>query len=133
LGVLRGRELPGPAELPELIARFTEHTGVPARLKVLGAPRDLPAEARVALYRAAQEALTNVTRHASAEAVTVQLCWGPGEVVLEIDDIGQPPTATPSGTGLGLVGMQERAALAGGTVVAGPTEGGFQVAVRLPL
>lgn len=133
LGVLRGRELPGPEELPELVARFSEHTATPARLRVRGAPRELASEARVALYRAAQEALTNVTRHSRASSVLVTLHWRPHEVVLEVDDVGEPAATDDSGSGLGLVGMRERAELAGGSVAAGPTATGFRVTVRLPL
>lgn len=142
IGALRGDELPGPERLPELVA---EHPG--ARFVVSGEARDLPSEARLALYRVAQEALTNVRRHAAEGArVDVELAWGPGEVELTVAD--HAPVAVSSrsaptgggrmdlsgvaGGGHGLTGMRERAELLGGRLEACRTEGGFRVALWLP-
>ena len=83
-------------------------------------------------YRIVQEALTNTLRHADARHATVSLGFDPDELTVEIVDDG---VATPgNGDGRGLVGMRERAAVFGGTVDAGPVDGGgFRVAARLPL
>ena len=77
-----------------------------------------------------QEALTNVTRHARARAVTVRLAYDDGMTVEVIDD-GIGGTAAP---GNGIVGMRERAAALGGKVEAGPYPGGgFRVSAHLPV
>ncbi len=111
-----------------------------ATLTVTGTPRDLPSDARLALYRVAQEALTNVRRHADAERVDVALAWSPGEVVLTVEDRagvpvgagGEAPRRVGPGGGHGLTGMRERAELLGGTLDAGPTPDGFRVRLALP-
>jgi signal transduction histidine kinase len=84
----------------------------------------------LAAYRIVQEALTNVTRHARARAVTVRLGYGDGVTVEVVDDgVG----AGGAGPGNGIAGMRERAAALGGTVEAGSRPGGgFGVVARLP-
>jgi signal transduction histidine kinase len=84
----------------------------------------------LAAYRIVQEALTNVTRHASARTVTVRVTYDDGVTVEVIDDgVGG---AAPVGNGI--IGMRERAAALGGTVDAGPrTGGGFRVVAYLPV
>jgi signal transduction histidine kinase len=121
-------------------------SGMPVTVDVQGEPRELPAEARLAVYRTAQEALTNVRRHASPERVEVRLDYRSDAVALEVRDHGG--VAVPSGSaglvgggsaaggapgpGYGLTGMRERAELLGGTLVAEPTEDGFRVHLVLP-
>lgn len=78
---MRGGEMPGPDRLGALADEFREQTGVPTALALDGPPRELSSEARLAVYLTAQEALTNVRRHAVAERVDVRLRWrraGPG-------------------------------------------------------
>jgi signal transduction histidine kinase len=87
-------------------------------------------------YRIVQEALTNVRKHAPGAAATVRLSYAPSELRLEVDN-GPSPAAngTPAmpGTGSGIVGMQERVALYGGSLqVARRPDGGFRVSARLP-
>lgn len=107
-------------------------------LRVTGTPRTLSADARVTLYRAAQEALTNVARHAAAERVEITLAYEPDRVVLAVADHGPgaPVLAGAdgegSGGGYGLTGMRERAELLGGTLEAGPTGDGFRVELGVP-
>ena len=69
---LRGGDMPGPDRLPALADQFREQTGVETALALDGEPRELPSEARLAVYRTAQEALTNVRRHADAERVDLR-------------------------------------------------------------
>jgi signal transduction histidine kinase len=92
-----------------------------------------PAAIQLAIFRIAQESLTNVVRHAQATSATVTLHEDHGEYVLTISDNG---TAAPSGTepGRGLLGMRERAELYGGAFRAERrAQGGFEVEARFPI
>ena len=82
----RGEELPGPERIGALADAFKEQSGLPVALEVRGEPRELPPDARLAMYRTAQEALTNVRRHATAERVDVKLDYGPDSTVLVVED-----------------------------------------------
>jgi signal transduction histidine kinase len=135
VGTLRDDALPGPDRLPSLIADFERLTGVECRFEQLGEPVALTPEASVALFRGAQEALTNIGRHASASRVDVRLEWDDDRVTLRVIDDGLGAAIAVSGGGSGgngLRGMRERAELAGGQFDAGPTSRGFAVELRLP-
>ncbi|WHM36078.1 histidine kinase [Streptomyces sp. BPTC-684] len=109
--------------------------GGPAGVEVAGERRPLTAEASQAVRRVAQEALTNVRKHAPGAAVAVRLEYLPDEVALEVRDSGGGRVADElavSGSGYGLLGMRERAELLGGTLEAGPEEEGFVVRLRVP-
>lgn len=98
-----------------------------------GAP--LPAVTDRAIHRVVQEALTNAAKHAPGARVTVRLRRGADHV--EVGVVNGPPApgaanASPTG-GYGLVGLDERVRLAGGTLRAQPVDGGFAVTARLPL
>ncbi len=100
----------------------------------------LPLEFETALYRVAQEALTNVLRHANARRVSVLLERRPGGVSLIVEDDGRGfdaetlLQAPPTEGKLGLLGMGERAKLVGGTFALESSPGsGTTVFVRLPL
>jgi signal transduction histidine kinase len=96
---------------------------------------DAPKSVQLALFRIAQESLTNVTRHADATHATVRL-WSDGENYhLEVVDDGAGATAPASETGgRGLLGMRERAELLGGHLTAGPADGkGFRVSATIPM
>jgi signal transduction histidine kinase len=111
-------------------------TDSPCRFVVEGAAGELPAQGRLALYRTAQEALSNVRKHAPGAPVDVRLAWEPGAAVLVVEDRAGRPGRIPSEPGeggYGLVGMAERARLLGGEFAAAPTTDGFRVALRLPL
>ncbi|MBO0788872.1 MAG: sensor histidine kinase, partial [Actinobacteria bacterium] len=86
-------------------------------------------------YRIAQEALTNVTKHASGARTRVEVGHGASELTLTVTDGGGPDPVRPAaGGGLGIPGMRERAELLGGTLTAGPgPDGGFTVTARLPV
>lgn len=132
VGSLRDEALPGPDRLDELIQGFERDTGVPAALHVEGTPTHMNADARLALYRIAQESLTNVRKHARATAVSVALRYESDGVELVVDDQGASvPSALPGGS-FGLGGMRERAELLGGRLEAGPTEKGFRVRAWIP-
>jgi signal transduction histidine kinase len=135
IGALRGDQLPGPDGLQRLVDEFAEATGTPSHFETIGEPVPLPSEAQLALYRTAQEALTNVRKHAhGASSVDVRLRYAADGAELLVEDA--VPSVTANGTastgGFGLVGMRERAELAGGTLEAGPLPTGFRVRLWLP-
>jgi signal transduction histidine kinase len=137
IAAARGEELPGPERLETLAAAFTEQSGLPVELDVSGEPRELTSEVRLAIYRTAQEALTNIRRHATPTSVDVQLAYHDQQTILTIEDRGAadaPPPASPvqSNGGYGLAGMRERAELLGGHLFAEPTASGFRVKLSLP-
>jgi len=139
VSALRGEQLPGPDQLPALVADHRAATGMPAQLTVDGAPRPLATEAGLAVYRAVQEALTNAAKYAGRGAeVEVVVDWSvAGEITVRVSDAGGDgvPAGLPSG-GFGLSGLAERAALLGGRASSGPLggeHGGFAVELRLPL
>jgi signal transduction histidine kinase len=133
VGALRGDSLPGPDGLARLVDDFRAESGTPSRLQVDGEPIALTSEAQLALYRTAQEALTNVRKHARATSVEVVLRYTPEGAELIVEDVA--PQAVENGTarrGYGLLGMRERAELVGGTLEAGQSQTGFRVRLWLP-
>ena len=137
IATARGDELPGPERIGLLADAFGQQSGLPVALEVSGEPRELAPDARLAVYRTAQEALTNVRRHAAAERVSLRLSYLPDATVLVVEDHAGADTPPPTGLGLngsgyGLTGMRERAALIGGELVAEPTADGFRVELRIP-
>ncbi|HWE59272.1 MAG TPA: histidine kinase [Solirubrobacteraceae bacterium] len=135
IAAARGDELPGPERLEALAGAFGDQSGLPVAVVVHGSPRQLAPDARLAVYRTAQEALTNVRRHAAAERVRLSLDYLPDSTVLVVEDHGAegtPPPVAPLAGGYGLTGMRERAKLLGGELIASPTSNGFRVELRLP-
>lgn len=141
LGVLRKTDdaplspQPGLAQLPDLVEQ-ARAAGLPVRLVVHGDPVALPAGLDIAAYRIVQESLTNAAKHAAGATVTATIHYTAGALDIDITDDGHPdPTRRPLPSGgHGLVGMQERVSLFGGTLQAAPAaHGGFQVRARLPL
>jgi signal transduction histidine kinase len=133
----RGDELPGPERIGVLADAFGEQSGLPVAVEVCGEPHELAPDARLAVYRTVQEALTNVRRHATPERVEVRLAYLPQSTVLVVEDhapAGTPPPVAlaAAGGGYGLTGMRERAELLGGELRAEPTQEGFRVELRLP-
>jgi signal transduction histidine kinase len=126
ISTLRGDDLPG---LDTLADRFGDRVDV----SVEGEPRELASEAQLALYRTAQEALTNVVRHSAAEHVSLAVAYEPGGTRLVVEDSGPAVNGSASvGGGYGLTGMRERAELLGGRLNAGPAGDGFRVELWLP-
>ena len=123
---------PGPERLQHLASAFAGDASV----TVVGEPRELNSETRLALYRTAQEALTNVLRHSAADRVELRLEYSDAGTRLLVQDHGPGApvvvgSASP-GSGYGLTGMRERAELLGGTLSAEPTADGFRVELWLP-
>ena len=145
VSALRGEQLPTLDQLGALVEDFRRDTGTDATLRVDGPSRPLPAEASLALFRGAQEALTNITRYAPGATTAVTVTYQPGRTLVTIEDHvcstgAGPGTAPPTGPGLladaggghGLTAMRERAQRAGGTARAGPTADGWLVELEVP-
>jgi len=139
LGVLRAERgpdmapQPGSAQLDALVEQLVR-AGVPAALTVRGGERPLEGTVDVTLYRVAQEALTNVLKHAGeVTRVDVVLRYADDVVELVVRDDGRGARAHGDGGGHGLVGMRERVDLQAGTLEAGAREGGgFEVRAVIP-
>lgn len=139
VGTLRaeGTGQPLPERLRELVAMGA---GVPVKLEILGEVRAIGPEVAHGLFRAVQEGLTNVRRHAGAQRATVTLDFrAAGRVrVAVLDDGGGAAAGAASGAGsegggYGLRGLRERVELLGGWCEAGPrAEGGFALRVEVP-
>ncbi|MFE7576573.1 MULTISPECIES: sensor histidine kinase [unclassified Streptomyces] len=142
IGVLRGprdsdgnRPQPTLATLDALVAESRE-----AGMKVtldnrLADPDAVPAASGRTVYRIAQEALTNARKHAPGTEVTVAVTGGPGQgITVEVRNPAPTEPFTPvPGSGQGLIGLTERATLAGGRLDHGPAPGGgFAVRAWLP-
>jgi len=136
IGMLRGDELPGPERLADLAARFSADSGVPCRFNVSGHARVLSSQARLAVFRVVQEALTNIAKHASPQRIDVCLCYEPRFTQVSVEDFADGDAGAPllagSHGGYGLTGMRERAELLGGQLTAAPTGTGFRVELRVP-
>ena len=110
-----------------------------------GGPGRCPREASLALFRGAQEALTNIARYAPGATTAVTVSYQPGRTRVRVEDHARPCAARPgpaaepgpallagAGGGHGLTAMRERARRAGGTARAGPTAGGWRVELEVP-
>ncbi|MFI9381645.1 sensor histidine kinase [Kutzneria sp. NPDC052558] len=132
VAALRDDKVPDARAIADLVTAFRLETGAPADLTINGEPRDLPADAASALYRTAQEALTNARKHAPGARVDAVLDFKDGRTVLTVTDHpGKPPAHATSG-GYGLLGMRERAELIGGELETGPMEDGWRVRLVVP-
>lgn len=121
--------------LPEAIAALvteTQTTGIVTDFKITGEPRNMKNKIALALYRATQEGLTNVRRHARASRVDVLLDYQPNEVHLQIKDNGVGAAETPEG--FGLLGIRERMQLLGGSLeISTGTGKGFCLMASVPV
>ncbi|MEW9531945.1 sensor histidine kinase [Microbispora sp. NPDC049125] len=133
VAALRGDEIRLTDQLERLAGEFRAASGAPCTVTVSGDPGRLPPEARLAVVRTAQEALTNVHKHASYAEVVMELRCGERWCELEVRDMGGTRgQLAASGNGYGLTGMRERAELLGGSLSAGPDGEGFAVRLRVP-
>ncbi|MFD3871222.1 sensor histidine kinase [Streptomyces sp. NPDC058623] len=139
IGLLREEGGPSPLSpsdesIADLVRRF-ERSGMAVRFVEEG--EDAPPLALLAdraAYRVVQEALTNATKHAPGAQITVRLTHRPRECVVWVfNKLPDRPVAAPAvGSGSGLIGLDERVRLAGGSLRTGPGSGGFEVLARLP-
>lgn len=122
----------GLSDLPGLLEGAAA-VGLTAKLEVDGAERDVPCEVESAAYRIVQEALTNVSRHAGSTTARVRVRYAPDLIIIQVDDDGVGQAGPVASSGLGLIGMRERATALGGNLVAqGRRGGGFTVRAELP-
>jgi signal transduction histidine kinase len=132
------RESPvGAVPLPEAVAALaaeTQTAGIVVEVAVEGQPRPLDARAELTLYRAAQEGLTNVRKHARASRVDLRLDYRqPAAVGLTIHDNGLGGDPAAETTGFGLLGLQERARQLGGQLTIDTTPShGYCLTLTLP-
>jgi signal transduction histidine kinase len=127
-------DLPLPEALQRLALSFQEATGLHVHLALPDDTPELPPAHRLALYRAAQEGLTNVQRHAQAQDTWLTLSWAANAIRLSVADNGVGLGSSPHQPGAGLCGLQERAAQLGGQVcVEARQAGGTHMSMSLPL
>jgi len=124
---------PTLSDLPALVDRL-RWAGLDVSYHSSGQPRRYGTAAEMSAYRIAQEALTNVTKHAKRARTRVEIDYGASGLTITVTDDGGPgPVPSVAGDGLGIPGMRERAELLGGTLTAEPRPGGgFIVTARLP-
>ncbi len=121
--------------LADALKQLLTDSEPPATLALEGSPRALSAAAEHTLYRAAQEGLTNIRKHAQATAALVRLDYrDAAHVRLEVSDNGRGTSAdSPQTAGFGLTGIRERVELLGGRVDSGNRlDGGFVLRVEVP-
>jgi signal transduction histidine kinase len=139
VGALRGDELPGVAQLEKLVDSFRNDMDLDVTLQIKDQLPVLAADAGLALYRGAQEALTNVARYAPGARTYVTLAAEDSRVILTVEDYAPARSVAAAGGGLagvgggrGLAAMRERVNRAGGSVSAGATDSGWRVVVAVP-
>jgi signal transduction histidine kinase len=114
------------------LVKEAQSAGIVTELQVVGEPQNLKHKVALALYRVAQEALTNVRKHARASRVDVLLSFEPKEVRLEVRDNGVGATETAGG--FGLLGIRERMQLLGGGIEISTGLGkGFGLTASVPV
>lgn len=134
----------GPAMLDELglveavrryLADFVERTGIAATLQLPESPARYPPELESACFRVVQEGLTNVSRHAGAATVRLEIAARPDELEVRLQDDGRGFSPVEAeGRGLGLRGIRDRVALLGGSFAIESAPGqGARLRVCLPL
>jgi signal transduction histidine kinase len=133
---LRDDAAPLPDQLSSLADQYRAVGDLAVDFTVTGEARPVSAEAGLAAYRTAQEALTNARKHAPGQPVTLRLGFEPDQITVDVVN-PLPPRRTQSpladtGAGYGLTGLRERAGLAGGVLEAGPAAGNWQVSLRIP-
>ncbi|MFF5832922.1 sensor histidine kinase [Streptomyces bacillaris] len=143
IGVLRGPGETGEGERPQptlttldALIEESRQAGMKVTLdQRVAAPAEAPAATGRTVYRIAQECLTNARKHAPGAEVTITVTGGPGDgLTIEVaNPAPNEPFERVPGSGQGLIGLTERATLAGGSLEHGPTpDGGFLVRARLP-
>jgi signal transduction histidine kinase len=137
LGILRSDEpgglapQPGLGELPELVARL-ERSGLQVEQRVVGRARPLTEAEDLSAYRIVQEALTNALRHGGGARARLRLSWTPTALEIVVSNPVPSASPIPPGRGHGLIGIEERAALFGGTCRVEHRDGRHVLEVLLP-
>ncbi|TDD84928.1 sensor histidine kinase [Actinomadura rubrisoli] len=137
IGLLReggGEEAATAPRLAELgrLVENTARTDLSAALEVAGERPELPAAVELAAYRIVQESLTNALKHAGPGRAEVKVEYARGRVVIDVlSPLGRDGSRLP-GSGSGLIGMRERAAVLAGAFDAGPDGGRWRVHAELP-
>jgi signal transduction histidine kinase len=135
ISALRTDAPPLPELLRMLADAYSADTGATSTVEVSGPERKIAAEAGLTFFRAAQEAVTNVRKHAPGAAIAMCLKFDPDDVRLTVTNTGggkPAPSAYDRVGGYGLTGLRERAELAGGRFTADPIEHGWRVDVMIP-
>ncbi|MFI0772156.1 sensor histidine kinase [Streptomyces sp. NPDC021218] len=138
IGVLRQEPDGAPPEpgcdgVAELVERASA-AGLTVRLRIDGEPGELPSDVERAVHRVVREALTNVAKHAPGAEAAVRVRHTAAETEVRVAN-GPAPTVVPlrsGGAGFGLIGLDERVRLAGGTFGYGAESGGFAVRATFP-
>ncbi|UIX32313.1 sensor histidine kinase [Streptomyces sp. GQFP] len=133
IGILRGNDAVTSAARVEDLVEGASAAGLPVTLATEGEPGELSPAAERAVHRVVQESLTNAAKHAPGAAVAVRIRHTADETEVRAEN-GPAPTMSGAaqGGGRGLVGLDERVRLAGGSMAYGPHEGGFAVVARIP-
>ena len=133
---LREDAAPLPDQLASLAAEYQAPGDTAINLTVTGLPRPLSEQVTNVAYRTAQEGLTNARKHAPGQPVTLGLGFEPGQVTVSVANplppAGHTGPLAETGAGAGLTGLKERAALAGGTLEAGPADGTWRIDLTIP-
>jgi signal transduction histidine kinase len=133
---LRDDTAPLPDQLSSLAGEYRADGDMDVDFAVTGQARPVSAAASLAAYRTAQEALTNARKHAPGQPVTLRLGFEDDQITVSVVNPlplarSQAPLAG-TGAGYGLIGLAERAALAGGELTSGREAGNWQVNLRIP-
>jgi signal transduction histidine kinase len=120
--------------LPEALRLLTQEAGLPVTVRLEGTMRPLPPGIEHALFRSAQEGLTNIRKHAAASSAEIALDFlSPGRVTLSVTDNGRGVNGDASTAGFGLIGIRERIEVLGGHVASGNRpNGGFALTIEVP-
>ncbi|MFF0344592.1 sensor histidine kinase [Kribbella sp. NPDC004875] len=131
VAALREDAVPDVRALADLVTAYRLETGAAGEFVVEGDERELSGDVMGTLYRTLQESLANTRKHAPGAAVRVELAYGdPLRLTVEDQQGKRPERAAPGG--YGLLGMRERADLAGGSLEAGPVPTGWRVELKVP-
>jgi signal transduction histidine kinase len=121
--------LPNARDIASLVGEFSS-AGMQVTMTVEGEVGDIATATGLALYRIVQESLSNIAKHAPGAPAALDITVGPDDIDVRVrNGVTQPG---PIGSGLGLTGMKERATVLGGSCLAGPVEGGWEVRVHVP-
>lgn len=128
---MKPKEYKGIISLQEIIDEFVETTGVKVSYEIYGIPFKIVPISELTLCKNLQEALTNSVRHGKAKNISVSLTYDDKKVVLKVKDDGAP-TAKNIVKGMGLLAMEERIGLIGGTITYS-CDKGFEVTSTIPV